>query len=515
MSCSALRLPVTFDVIWCPTGVRKTFSLALFVQTTLLGCAFCRPAAAAGPQVEVIEPPTRDTDNNTGPTSPSRVLPGEPPQRKNYLIPALEIPLFQLLLNGADRLIYPHTDYETNLDTGWNHLNHGPWVVDQDAFTVNQIGHPYQGAMYYGFARSAGLNFWEGMLYSNAGSAIWELWGETTDPSINDQVASGTAGALIGEPLMRMSDLVLERGGEKPSVKRRIASALVSPSVGFNRLLFGDRFAPVVQRDPQTLTRVQLGGGVNETVRNPGSAGTIAHHVGTAEFSMAYGLPGKPGYRYLRPFDYFDFQVSALAENRSRFYNLSTRGLLFGKKYEAGPNYRGIWGLYGSFDYLSPEVFRVSNTAASIGTTGQWWMSRHIALQGSTLAGVGYAAAGTIIPEADDRDYHYGLAPQGLIALRLILGRRTMLDSTLREYYITGTGAGRGHGTERLTRLETGILVRLFGCHALGLHYVLSRRDVDDAGGGLTARHQKIGTIVLAYNLLGNPRFGAVDWRGK
>ena len=87
---------------------------------------------------------------------------GETGAGKSYLIPALEIPSFLLLLNGYDRLAYPNAEeggqkvYSSNLSTFRDHLLHGPWVVDQDAFAVNQFGHPYQGSMYYGFARSAG-----------------------------------------------------------------------------------------------------------------------------------------------------------------------------------------------------------------------------------------------------------------------------------------------------------------------------------------------------------------------
>ena len=118
------------------------------------------------------------------------------------------------------------------------------------------------------------------------------------------------------------------------------------------------------------------------------------------------------------------------------------RGLLFGKKYEAGDSYRGIWGLYGGYDYISPQIFRVSSTAASLGTTFQWWLAKAVALQGSALGGIGYGAAGNIAGSGE-RDYHYGIDPQGLLALRLIFGDRAMLDLTGRGYYISGLGPPR------------------------------------------------------------------------
>ncbi len=74
------------------------------------------------------------------------------------------------------------------------------------------------------------------------------------------------------------------------------------------------------------------------------------------------------------------------------------RGLLFGTDYEVGKFYRGIWGLYGGYDYISPHIFRVSSTSLSLGTTFQWWLSQQVALQGSALGGVGYAAAGNVTP---------------------------------------------------------------------------------------------------------------------
>lgn len=38
-------------------------------------------------------------------------------------------------------------------------------------------------------------------------------------------------------------------------------------------------------------------------------------HGAIGDFTFTYGLPGKPGYRYARPFDYFDFHVTAVTTN--------------------------------------------------------------------------------------------------------------------------------------------------------------------------------------------------------
>src|ERR1700690_4427334 len=105
--------------------------------------------------LETVTKPTKDSPANQGPTSPNRVFPGERPYRKNYLVPALEIPGFLILLNQYDRIAYPNTVYESGLQSSKNFLFHGPWVYDTDPFNVNQEWHPYQGATMYGFARSS------------------------------------------------------------------------------------------------------------------------------------------------------------------------------------------------------------------------------------------------------------------------------------------------------------------------------------------------------------------------
>ena len=375
---------------------------------------------------------------------------------------------------------------------------------------MNQLGHPYQGSMYHGFARSAGLNYWESLGYTFAGSVLWEIAGETTPPAKNDQVASGIAGSFLGEALFRMANLVLEQGGGLPPAWREVAAAAISPSTGFNRLAFGNRFDTVfASRNPAYYSRLAIG--ASTTMQNDqGTSTSLKRNEALADFSLDYGLPGKSGYTYKRPFDYFSFQATASSANGIE--NLMTRGLLFGTDYEAGNNYRGIWGLYGSYDYIAPQLFRVSSTALSVGTTAQWWPSRSIAVQGTGLLGAGYAGVGTI-NGTRDQDYHYGIAPQALLALRLIFGDKASLDVTGREYFVSrvaADSAGRG-GHDNIARAETSFTWRIYKQHAVAIKYLWSRRDATYPV--LGDRTQTRGTIGVFYTLLGHDRFGAYDWR--
>jgi uncharacterized protein DUF3943 len=465
----------------------------------LLPCAgFAQQPAATPDATEAAAPPSG---------KPAGGLLWDSEAGKSYSIPALEIMGFDFLLNQFNRRYFDGNDYDTNLSTIRRNLRRR-WVTENDPFKVNQLGHPYQGSMYHGFARSAGLSYWESLGYTFAGSAFWEIAGETTAPSKNDQVASGIGGSFLGEALFRMANLVLERGSGAHPVLRELSAAAISPATGFNRLAFGDRFRSVYSsRDPLYYSRVALG--VSHAPQSTGGSSTRSGRAeALADFSIDYGLPGKADYDYRRPFDYFSFQATASSANV--FENVMTRGLLLGKAYEAGKNYRGIWGLYGSYDYISPQFFRVSSTALSLGTTGQWWLTNSVALQGTALAGVGYAAVGTL-RGTGDRDYHYGVAPQALLALRLIFGDTASLDVTGREYFVTRVSEADRAGHDNIARADVALTWRIHGKHAIAIRYLWNRRDTNFPD--LGDRTQTRGTLGIYYTLLGHDRFGAADWR--
>lgn len=154
-------------------------------------------------------------------------------ENKRYAIPALEIVGFDFLLNRFDHAYFGCCDFDVSAASIRRNLRRS-WVTDSDTFDVNQLGHPYQGSMYHGFARASGLNFWEGFGYAFAGSALWEIAGETTPPSRNDQIHTSVGGSLLGESLFRMANLWLEKG-RAPRFWREVAATAISPPVGFDR----------------------------------------------------------------------------------------------------------------------------------------------------------------------------------------------------------------------------------------------------------------------------------------
>jgi hypothetical protein len=152
---------------------------------------------------------------------------------KSYAIPALEIVLFDVLVNLANR--YTTGDpYHSNLASIRHNLHHS-WVVDNDPFKVNQFWHPYQGSMYHGFPRSAGLDFWPSLGYTFAGSAL-----------LGNRQRDNPAVAKRSERQRRRGQLP-QRGavpdGEPPARARRRSTRSVARDRR-GRDLSRDRFQP-------------------------------------------------------------------------------------------------------------------------------------------------------------------------------------------------------------------------------------------------------------------------------
>ena len=227
---------------------------------------------------------------------------------------------------------------------------------------------------------------------------------------------------------------------------------------------------------------------------------------------MMYGLPGKPGYNYSRPFDYFEFEMTAISNRvtRSIRWRISpTRGILVGTDYEGGNSYRGLWGLYGSYDYIARDDLRVSTTALSLGTTGQWWLSRSVALQGSALAGVGYGAAA-------------GLPVWETVIITMVLRAGALFSAAPYWRHRHARGDGTGILYQRCGVFNSGgagdYRTPRHGPHGPPARPPCRRHplppiDRDGDYTGMPTQHQKVDTFALVYTILSDIRFGAVEWR--
>ena len=114
------------------------------------------------------------------------------------------------------------------------------WVWDLDDFTVNQIGHPYQGNNYFNTGRANGLSFYESAAVTAFGSATWEYFGETNHASLNDFINTTLGGIALGEMFHRTAWLVRDtRATGRGRLWSEIGATALDPITGVNRFMRG------------------------------------------------------------------------------------------------------------------------------------------------------------------------------------------------------------------------------------------------------------------------------------
>ncbi|MCL2706293.1 MAG: DUF3943 domain-containing protein [Spirochaetaceae bacterium] len=179
-----------------------------------------------------------------------------------------------------------------------------PWDWDNDGFKVNQIGHPYQGAIYHSFGRVNGFNFYESVFFSALGSCTWEVFFENNRKALNDFMTTTIGSMALGEMLFQ---LYLEADGAGAPVP---LSFMINPAAGFHRI--------ATSWKPQTTGKgniyefnTYLGMGwaqTNSSIIDSGTSNELFSFSGLIAnigFSTIYGNPFRQ--ESFIPFEHFEF----------------------------------------------------------------------------------------------------------------------------------------------------------------------------------------------------------------
>src|SRR6185503_13084526 len=130
-----------------------------------------------------------------------------------------------------------------------------------------------------------------------------------------------------------------------------------------------------------------------------------------------------------------------------------------------------------------------------------------LGIQLALNGGVGWAAAQTL---SDDGDYHYGLAPQASMAIRLTGSDRVSLDAGLRGYLVSDIGGYPTPANDVIVRGDVALGLRLANRQAVSVRYLFNQRIATLPD--LTSGRQRRETIGVFYTLLGPHGFGASRW---
>jgi len=423
-------------------------------------------------------------------------VPPYAPGRRNYVVPALEVVVFNFGLLGLNNFVGQEEFARVRWDDIVAHFDgRAGWTFDVDYFPINQLGHPYQGALAHSAARSSGLSFWEGFLYATASSLLWEYFLERDPPSINDQITTPLAGVFLGEALHRSFRFLIDDSRGRHSTFNRIAASFISPASALNHWLFEDQMD---RRDFSALAThlgvVEAGVSLATNIRSSqGEAETGLFSQGPQIFlggDLNYGVPTDGDRDYTVPFSHY--VVSAdVAFPRTPLANLFIRGLLTGQRYGSETQgFHGLWGLYGLYDLSANHTVRVSTVGIGVGTTLRARVGHGNQFHLTAVAGsVGFGAAGSLGLESEhERDYQIGPGASGILEASLLrpgLGSVAIKGHT---WNIVGLYTEPRDGSEWISYVSLEGRLRVLPRVAVGFDVPLMARIFRLAGNAQTER---------------------------
>lgn len=378
--------------------------------------------------------------------------------KRHFWRASAEVVGFNLGLWAFDRYIQRGDFAYISFKTIKDNFKHG-FKWDNDKLGTNTFLHPYNGSLYFNAARANGFNFWQSELFAIFGSGMWEMFMEREYPSTNDFIATPIGGAAIGEILYRASDAVLDdrlTGGAR--FERELASFLLSPMRGFNRLITGDmwKVRPTRGRQfgtPNFAIRVSLGYKMLEY------NGHFNHmHQGAgAQIDLEYS--DRFEVKSNKPYDYFTFKAQLQAmKTQPLLTNMEIKGRLLAR--EIFDNYRskGSIGLYQHFDfYDSDTIDNLKKVPFKLGipaSLGVGFMFRDVEHHNwvfDCFAHVNGVALGSILSDhyqTDERNYNWasGFSLKG--GFNIVFDRERLAFSLTHNYFRLFTWLGYRYGTD-------------------------------------------------------------------
>ncbi len=436
---------------------------------------------------------------------PQALQDDDPLRWRRFVVPVLEGATLHLAMLAFNNLVTHMAFAQITPKTVQHNLDPRAWTFDVDYYLTNQFGHPYQGALHFNAARSSGLSFWWGALYAALGSLAWELFFEAEPPSMNDQITTTIGGSLLGEALHRAAaDL---RGGDGPGWLRVLGATLLDPMGALNAELVEPRAVEDITLDP-LFVRWQLGASASFVLAE---AQAEPRDRTPAQVLLAVLLVSGPPWdarsTYDAPLSYFDLRAD-LSFPSKVVGNAFIRGLLVGRRFGANPGpLRGVWGLFGDYDYAAPAIVRASAVGLGPGTVFQLELAPRLSLQVGGLFGLSpFAAAGQLDVSPDlARDYHVGPGLQSMVDLRLVHAQWLQLELVVRHWLVVGAYLPPS-GFESLLTTALGLNVMVWRGLGVGGEFILSDRRATFAGA--LAEHDTGFAFRLTASLSSAPVFG-------
>jgi hypothetical protein len=351
------------------------------------------------------------------PAAPERACNGCPARRPLYA--AVEVVGINVAYNLMNQLFRP-AEERGQFQVGWasweNNLKYG-FEWDDNAFAVNQFGHPYQGGNYFTAARSNGLSFWESSAYAALGSATWEYFGETHHPALNDFINTTMGGMAIGEMLHRLGWMVRDpsqTGGAR--TRSELLATALDPVTGLNRFLSGEA-SRVAEKPPDMMARVT--GDVESGVLWRGDDTKAVNATGEpyVQFNLNYGDMLNSPSRV--PWD--AFAAAIRLGGGSKISEALFRGRLHGQHFGGRDGRAHQFMVLQAYDYVSNNVYEFGGQTVAGVVTSRFALSDRrdiVTSGGGGIIALGAFSSPYIFGEQRDYDYGPGVWGSANAALR-------------------------------------------------------------------------------------------------
>jgi hypothetical protein len=283
------------------------------------------------------------------------------PKKKHYWLAAAEVTGINVGVQLFDRWVLKSDFAQTTLKDIRNNFKTG-FVWDNDLFTTNMFAHPYHGNLYFNAARTNGLSFWESAPYALGGSLMWEFFGESEPPAINDIFATTCGGMAIGEMTHRLSRTILndrERGFRR--FLREAAATIVNPIQGLHRIFSGDAWR--VRQDHyryHNFQEIPVDVAFSVGWRYLADDGALFRgvHAPYVNFALNYGT-SVDGESHTKPYDFFDLDATfSFGGGQPTVNNISIVGRLWSTPILDKKDMAGEFGIYQHYNYYDSKPIK-------------------------------------------------------------------------------------------------------------------------------------------------------------
>jgi hypothetical protein len=356
-----------------------------------------------------------------------------------------------------------------NLSAGYN------W--DDNSFAGNQFAHPYHGNLYYNAARSNGYNFWESAPFAFAGSFMWEYFGETHHPAMNDWVGTSLGGIALGEITHRLATTVRDNQatGAARNV-REVGGMLIDPIGGLNRIIDGDwgrRGLNPRDRFPDNYrSRLDVG------LRTRGEerlweADTTDVYV-ALEFDYGDPFFGDLG----KPFANFEFALELYFGDKTSIADVAGSGNLAGVFLKETREASHILGAFQHYDYVNTNALEFGGQSITGGLLSRFETASGLELR--TRLELGPMILGGCSSDYESvsgRSYDYGPGPTARFSASFGRNGWEFLEVSHHQFWIHSISGNRvdHHVSRTRARLSLPVVFNV----GLGLEYRLDLSESD------------------------------------